>query len=128
MGYEGTNNPTKIGTRSYRRTRRARALAGGQLHAITRVGRRSHLEITTARVLFIPGKLAAFSFAPLKVQEHRLADLESVGIEKPDHTPYTGGMRTRLRLNFRGGSTMLVRVKHLDQAISEVQAIMAGRG
>ena len=86
------------------------------------------LCVTTARVMFIPTRLAFVSFAPLKLQQYPLTDLESVGIEEKDYTPYTGGMRKRIRLAFRGGDIMLVAIKHLQEAVEEVQALMPSRG
>jgi hypothetical protein len=82
------------------------------------------LVITTARVMFVPGRLA-FSLAPGKAPQFTSTDLVSVGVEDRDYTPYTGGMRKRLRLTSCDGQTMLVAVKGLDQAVEEVQKLIA---
>jgi hypothetical protein len=74
--------------------------------------------------MFVPARLAAISFAPLKLQQFPLDDLQSVTVRDRDFTPYTGGMRKRLCLTFRSGDTMLVAVKDLDQAVSELRDII----
>lgn len=74
--------------------------------------------------MFVPARLAAVSFAPLKLQQLPLDDLQSVAVQDRDFTPYTGGMRKRLCLTFRNGDTMLVAVKDLDQAVNELQDII----
>jgi hypothetical protein len=74
--------------------------------------------------MFVPARLAAISFAPLKLQQFPLDDLQSVTVQDRDFKPYTGGMRTRLCLTFRNGDTMLIAVKDLDQAVNELQDII----
>lgn len=76
--------------------------------------------------MFVPAWLAAISFAPLKLQQFPLGDLQSVTVQDRDFMPYTGGMRKRLCLTFRDGDTMLVAVKDLDQAVNELQDLIKG--
>jgi hypothetical protein len=79
------------------------------------------LWVTNERVLFVPGRLV---FPRQEVRQYQLGELESVGRENRDNTPYTGGMRTRIRLAFRDGTTMLLAVKGLDEAIAELEQLV----
>src|ERR1700739_2332816 len=92
---------------------RSRARVGGSLW------------VTNERVIFVPGRLV---FPRQEDREYPVSELISVSKQDRDYTPYTGGMRKRVRLGFRGGATMSLAVKALDQVVAELQTVVASRG
>ena len=82
------------------------------------------LYVTTARLLFVPNRSnLKRNRAP---RSWPLVDVESVGIAKPDWTPYTGGMHRRARVTLRSGEALLFSFGHLKTVVEELQALIPG--
>jgi hypothetical protein len=54
-----------------------------------------------------------------------ISEIGAVDVQARDFTPYTGGMHDRLRLTLRNGDALLFNVKELDQAVAELQGLLA---
>jgi hypothetical protein len=75
------------------------------------------------RLLFVPnrGNMGRY----MKDRAWRLSDVVDVGIQQRDWTPYTGGMQKRLRLTLKNGATLLFVLKKRDEAVRQLQTILA---
>lgn len=74
------------------------------------------LVVTNQRVMFIPSRLQPKR--DLAVHAWRLSEIDSIGVQERDFTPYTGGMQRRLRLTLKNDpSPVLFVTKHPDQTL-----------
>ncbi|MEV0549605.1 hypothetical protein [Nocardia salmonicida] len=81
------------------------------------VGGRLHL--TETRLLFVPNHLDAITGG--KRWEARLTQLRAVGRQSPDGGLFSGGLRTRLRVDTDAGTELFV-IEAIDEAIAILDA------
>ncbi|PKV79021.1 hypothetical protein [Nocardia fluminea] len=81
------------------------------------VGGRLHL--TETRLLFVPNHLDAITGG--KRWETRLTHLRAVGQQSPDGGLFSGGLRTRLRVDTVAGTELFV-IDPIDEAIAILDA------
>jgi hypothetical protein len=89
-------------------------------HEQKKLARGGLLALTTKALVFEPNRM-----------DHRLggvgarfelADIVEVGVEPPDYSPASGGMRSRLRLRMADDSTELLLVDKPDERAGAVRA------
>lgn len=95
------------------RTQSARRAVGGRLH------------LTGARLVFEPNRMDAVTggarwSAPL-------ASVRAVGVQRPDGSAFSGGLRSRLRIDLDGGAVKLFVVSHLDDVVQTLGQAAARR-
>ncbi|MGS2807259.1 hypothetical protein [Nocardia sp. MW-W600-9] len=80
------------------------------------------LFLTEARLLFVPNHLDAITGGMR--WEIPLTQLRSVGRENPDGGIFSGGLRTRLRIDTDAGTELFV-VNKVDQVIKTLDAVVS---
>ncbi|MFC6013473.1 hypothetical protein [Nocardia lasii] len=81
------------------------------------VGGRLHL--TETRLLFVPNHLDAATGG--KRWETRVSEVRGIGKEAPDGGLFSGGLRTRLRLDTDKGTELFV-IGEIDEVIARLEA------
>lgn len=81
------------------------------------------LYLTESRLLFVPTHLDSITGG--KRWELPLAQLRSVGRQDADGGLFSGGLRTRLRLDTDAGTELFV-VNDIDEVIAELDAARSG--
>jgi hypothetical protein len=83
------------------------------------------LFLTGSRLLFEPNRVDAATGG--KGWSAPLASILSVSIESPDGHLFSGGLRSRLRLDLDGGNTELFVVNRVHEVAAEIRKA-AGQG
>ncbi|MFE3545157.1 hypothetical protein ACFXK0_19535 [Nocardia sp. NPDC059177] len=77
------------------------------------------LHLTETRLLFVPNHLDAVTGG--KRWETPLAQLRALGRHEPDGGLFSGGLRTRLRIDTDTGTELFV-INKLDEVIATLEA------
>jgi hypothetical protein len=85
---------------------------------VDRIAHAGNLYVTQKRVIYLDNKTSSSSRRINR--EWRLDSIESIGIAQRDWTPYTGGMRRRLRMTTTEGD-VLFNFGHLDERMPQLQ-------
>jgi hypothetical protein len=77
------------------------------------------LYLTDTRLIFQPNRFDAVTKGhPWSVP---LAGIESVSTEAPDGSPFSGGLRTRLRLDLSDGDSAFFVINGIETAVQKIQ-------
>lgn len=99
--------------RSANRTQSANRAVGGRLY------------LTADRILFEPNHIDALTGG--RSWQGRLTDIATVGTQAPTGEKFNGGLRTRLLIELRDGTTELFVVNGVDRVVELLRAAMAER-
>jgi hypothetical protein len=84
------------------------------------------LYVTNNRVMLVPNRLNYWR-GTRKPRAWPRTQIQSIGVQDRDFTPYTGGMHNRMQITLTTGEQLLFVVRHPDEAVGELQSMLAGR-
>lgn len=84
------------------------------------------LYLTDTRLIFQPNRFDAVTNG--RPWSAPLAGIERVSTEAPDGSPFSGGLRTRLRLDLSDGDTEFFVINGIDTAVQKIQDGIGPKG
>jgi hypothetical protein len=84
------------------------------------------LYVTETRMLFQPNRVDAMTGG--KTWTCALESVASVGVAPPDGKPFSGGIRTRLRVEVIGGDVERFVIRHLDESVERMRTLISASG
>ena len=106
-GPDLSQSETVVWNRAANRTQSRGRAVGGRLY------------LTQERLVFEPNRLDALTGGA--GWQTPLGRIAGVGSQAPDGNAFSGGMRTRLRLDLADGSVELFVVNHLDDVVRTIR-------
>ena len=80
---------------------------------------------TSSEFIFMPNRMSSRKdWGPQRIPFGQVANLS---VQERTGTPYNGGLRRRVRIDMRNSETHLVVMRHPDDAVDELRALL-GRG